>query len=109
MISEGRLSLHSFVTGRDSAVGAVEPGVSIIRWSGDRRYLFLQRVQGNLRSATILRMDVLSGHQEIWRDLKLADPAALFFGLARISADGKSYAYSFQRDLATLYLVKGVK
>ncbi|HXA67606.1 MAG TPA: protein kinase [Bryobacteraceae bacterium] len=109
MISEGRLSLHSFVTGRDSAVGAVEPGVSIIRWSGDRRYLFLQRVQGNLRSATILRMDVRSGHQEIWRDLKLVDPAALFFGLARISADGKSYAYSFQRDLATLYLVKGVK
>jgi hypothetical protein len=45
----------------------------------------------------------------VWRELKLVDPAALFFGTARLSADGKSYAYSFQRDLAILYLVKGVK
>jgi Tol biopolymer transport system component len=109
IVSNGKLSLHSFVSGRDSFIGAVEPGVSVIRWSGDGRNLFLQRTQADRPSATILRMDVRTGHTEIWRELKPPDPTALLFNTARLSADGKSYAYSFQRDLATLYLVKGVK
>jgi len=109
IITGGKLSLHSLANGRDMPLGAVDPNVSIIRSSGDGRYLFLQRSQEKRRSATILRVDVRTRHQEVWRELKLVDPAALFFGTARISADGRSYAYSFQRDLATLYLVKGVK
>ena len=109
VISGGKLSLHSLTGTRDIPVGAVDPNVSIIRSSNDGRYIFLQRAQDKRRSAAILRMDVRTGHQEVWRELKLVDPAALFFGSARLSADGKSYAYSFQRDLATLYLVKGVK
>lgn len=109
IIDGGKLSLHSLTGGRDIPLGKVEPDVSVIRSSGDGRYLFLQRAQNKRPSATILRMDVRTGRQEVWRELKLVDPAALFFGMARISADGKAYAYSFQRDLATLYLVTGVK
>jgi len=109
IVSQGKLSLHSFVSGRESVIGAVEPGVSVIRWSGDGRSLFLQSTQADRRRATILRMDVRTGHTEIWRELRPPDPTALLFNMARLSADGKSYAYSFQRDLATLYLVKGVK
>jgi hypothetical protein len=97
------------VSNRDSTLGAVEPGVSIIHWSGDGRYLFLQRTRAERRSAILLRLDLRSGQTEIWRELKPPDPTALMSGLARLSADGKSYAFSFQRDLATLYLVKGVK
>jgi len=109
VISGGKLILHSVTGARDIAAGAVEPNVSVIRFSGDGHYLFLQRAQGKRRIAAILRMDVRTGHQEVWRELKLVDPAALYYGTARVSADGKSYAFSFQRDLATLYLLKGVK
>ena len=90
-------------------VGAVEPGVSIIRWSTDGLYLFLQRAEPQRHSATILRMHVRTAHTEILRVLKPADPSAVLSGLTRVSADGESYAYSFQRDLSTLYLVRGVK
>jgi hypothetical protein len=83
--------------------------VSIIRFNGDGRYLFLQRAQDKRRNAAILRVDVRTGRRELWRDLKLVDPAALYYGQARVSADGTSYAFSFQRDLATLYVVTGVK
>jgi serine/threonine protein kinase len=109
IVAAGKLTLHSLEVARDSVVGAVEPGVSIIRWSADGVYLFLQRAEPERHSATILRMNVRSGHTEIWRVLKPADPSAVLSGLTRVSGDGESYAYSFQRDLATLYLVKGVK
>ena len=109
VISREKLTLHSLSSGRETSSGTVDPEVSIIRWSGDGRYLFLQKTQAERRSATLLRFDIRSGRSEIWRELKPPDPTALFSGLARLSADGKSYAYSFQRDLATLYLVTGVR
>ena len=34
---------------------------------------------------------------------------AFYYGSAKLSSDGKSYAFTFQRDLSTLYLVKGIK
>ena len=69
----------------------------------------MQKVKENRQGTTVLRLDVHTRHQEVWRELKLPDTTTFFFGSIRLSADGKSYAFSFQRDLATLYLVKGVK
>lgn len=109
IITEGKLRLHALDNGRDVVVGRVESGIGIIRWSDDGRHLFVQRALADRRGMTILRLDVQTGTEEVWRELKLPDPTALFYGSVRISGDGKSYAFSFQRDLATLYLVSGVK
>jgi serine/threonine protein kinase/Tol biopolymer transport system component len=109
MIKDGKLHLHSLASGSETAIGSVDRGDTVMRWSSDGRYLFLQRSQPENRSAKILRMDVHTGRSEIWRELKSPEQAAVIFGLARISGDGKSYAFSYQRDLATLYLVRGLK
>ncbi|MGP0071233.1 MAG: protein kinase domain-containing protein [Bryobacteraceae bacterium] len=109
VIRDGQATLLSLASGKEAPLGAVGPGISVIRWSGDGAHLFLQRGDAEHRSETILRMDVPSGHTEIWRDLKLPDRTGFFFGSARLSADGKSYAFTFQRDLATLYLVRGIQ
>ncbi len=109
MISEGKLRLHALDEGRDVVVGTVEGNIGVMRWSDDGRHLFLQRALADRRGMTILRLDVQTGNQEVWRELKLPDPTTLFYGSARVSADGKSYAFSFQRDLSTLYVVSGVK
>jgi serine/threonine protein kinase/Tol biopolymer transport system component len=109
MIKAGKLYLHSLDSGSETVVGSVERGDTVMRWSSDGRYLFLERSELENRSAKILRMDVHTGRSETWRELKSPEQAAVIFGLARISGDGKSYAFSYQRDLATLYLVRGLK
>jgi hypothetical protein len=109
VIRDGKASMLSLAGGRESPLGEVGPDTSVIRWSGDGAHIFLQRNGGEQRRATILRMDTRSGRVENWRNLKLPDRNAIFFGPARLSADGESYAFSFQRDLATLYLVNGIK
>lgn len=106
--SMGKVYLHSIETGAETPLGVVDPGVSVIRWSGDGRYLFLLKHSGNTIAA-ILRMDTSTGRTEIWRDLKTPDSMAAFFQSVLLSRDGRSYAFSYQRDLATLYLVKGVQ
>jgi hypothetical protein len=59
--------------------------------------------------AAILRLDTSTGRTEMWRELKTPDPMASLFPSVVLSADGQAYAFSYQRDLATLYLVKGVR
>lgn len=109
VIRDGKATLISLADGHETPLAAVGPDISVIRWSGDGAYIFLQRTDASHRSASILRMDARSGHMETWRDLKLPDRAAFYYGSAKLSSDGKSYAFTFQRDLSTLYLVNGIK
>lgn len=104
----GKVLLHALDSGAEMPFGSVNSGVSAIRWSGDGRYLFLLRRDGTARES-VLRMDATTGRTEIWRELKPPDPIAVFFQSVALSADGQAYAFSYQRDLATLYLVAGVE
>jgi serine/threonine protein kinase/Tol biopolymer transport system component len=109
MIKAGKLYLHSLASGSETAIGPVGRSDTVMRWSSDGRYIFLQRNETDNRTAKILRMDVHTGRSEIWRELKPPEQTGVVFGLGRISGDGKSHAFSYQRDLATLYLVRGLK
>jgi eukaryotic-like serine/threonine-protein kinase len=80
---------------------------SVVRWSGDGRYLFLQ--QREPASIKISRLDVTSRRKEPWLVVKVPEPGAQFFGPLALSADGKACATTFQRDLANLFLVRGLK
>jgi hypothetical protein len=100
---------RSLDTGAQTAVGSIENGDSVISWSANSRDLFLQRDTAEGRTAEILRMDLHTGKKELWRELRPADPGAYIFGPVSMTPDEKSFAFSYQRDLETLYLVKGVK
>ena len=106
IIDSGRLCLRAVDGGPLRPVAAIESGESALRWSGDGRYLFLKRpVEGKL---SIFRVEVSTGKKELWREFKPPEPGEIFFGPVALSADGKSYAFSFQRDLAVLYLATGL-
>jgi len=108
VIGDGGASLLS-LTGRPTvALGAIGSGTSVLRWN-DASHIFLERTAPDRHSAAILRLDIRSGRLETVRDLKLPDRNAFFFNSARVSADGQSYAFSYQRDLSTLYLANGVR
>jgi WD40 repeat protein len=85
----------------------LEPGESVIRWSGDGRYLFLR--QTLRRDMRISRMAVATGRRETWREVKVPEVGAVFFGRAAMSADGTALACSFQHDIADLWVVTGLK
>jgi eukaryotic-like serine/threonine-protein kinase len=99
--------LLSPVGGGESRTVVDLQGESVVRWSGDGRYLFLQ--QREPASIKISRLDVTSGHKEPWLVVKVPEPGAQFFGPLALSADGKACATTFQRDLANLFLVRGLK
>jgi predicted Ser/Thr protein kinase len=81
----------------------------IRRWTRDGVYT----MRFEPRALRIDRIQVPSGERTTWKQLAPADLAGVSApgrgGTFSISADGRSYAYSYERRLSTLYLVEGLK
>lgn len=103
----GALSLADMAGGASRSLGALAPAESVLGWSSDAHSLFLRK--SDRRVIRISRLDTVTGRRQPWRELRVPDPGASFFGGVAISADGKALACSFQHDIANLYLVDGPK
>jgi len=105
--SPHRLSLAPIGGGPARVIGDLQDGESVVRWSSDGSHLFLKQPEGDTIKLT--RLEVASGHKEPWKTVKIPEPGANFLGDPSLSADGKACAFTFQHDLANLFLVKGLK
>lgn len=102
-----KLVLSPVGGGDSKTVVDLDSGESVVRWSGDGRYFFLQ--QREPASIKISRLDLSTHRKEPWLVVKVPEPGAQLVGPLALSADGNSYATTFQRDLANLFLVRGLK
>jgi hypothetical protein len=60
--------------------------------------------------AQVFRIDLATGKRTLWKSLEPADAAGIdTIGRVLLSADAKSYVYSYVRTLSDLYLVEGLK
>ena len=87
-------------------------GDVLLQWSADGRFLFV-REAGNL-TLRIHRLDIATGERQFWKELVPPDPSVVIDigsdpGQVRITADGKSYAYSYWTFDGELYLAQGLK
>lgn len=80
----------------------------LLRWSSDGRGLFVARPEA--APPRLERVDVDTGKRTVVAKLDPADKAGLVdLGYFLISADGRSYVYSYRRNLAALYVGTGVR
>jgi dipeptidyl aminopeptidase/acylaminoacyl peptidase len=87
-------------------------GDVLLQWSADGGSLFI-REAGNL-VLRIHRLDIATGDRRFWKELVPPDPTVVIDigsdpGQVRISADGKSYAYTYWTFEGELYLAQGFK
>jgi hypothetical protein len=89
--------------GPDAAVpipGAAR-GEEAIRWCPDGRCVFVIGEGWN-----IYRLDVRTGHRELWKSFKNVDPSPNY---VLPTPDGRWYVYNYYRYRSNLFLVDGVK
>jgi eukaryotic-like serine/threonine-protein kinase len=102
-----KLWLEPVNGGESRSIADLQNGETVVRWTRDGHYLFLQ--QRDAATIKVSRLEVSTRRREPWRVLKVPEPGAQFFGTLAMSADGKACASSFQHDLSNLYLVKGLE
>src|SRR5581483_10359757 len=108
VVSTGKLSLYTIRGGNLRPITKLDPGEAVVRWRGDGHFLVLRKPLSPA-AWQIERLDVLTGRREPWKILSTPDPVGVRIGQVALTPDGKSYAYSFQRDIVTLYLVQGLE
>jgi dipeptidyl aminopeptidase/acylaminoacyl peptidase len=106
--TSGKLTLRPVAGGEPKAPIDIQAGESVLRWSADGRYVFLRQNIG-LTAARINRLDLAGRREEPWKELKPADPVGVQIYDVVVTPDGGAYAYSFQRDICTLYSASGLK
>jgi len=109
MGAAGSIVLTPVDGGQSRTLTGVPIGASIARWEASGRYLFL-KASGEF-GVDVFRVDVATGHSEVWRTLAPSDVAGVShptYSLA-MTADGQSYCYSYGRRLSALFVVNGLK
>ena len=84
---------------------------TFVGWSSDPDVIY-DRKENDSNGRTVLkiyRTNIRTGKKILWKEVQPSDPAG--FGLYNlvVSPDGKSYFYTYERELFTLFLAKGLK
>jgi hypothetical protein len=104
----GKAVLQPIEGGESRPIPGIEPREWPIGWSTDGRSLYLARIHG--LAGQVHRLDLLTGRRELLHELVPPDLAGFApLPYLAVSADGKSYAYSFIRNLSELFLIEGLK
>ena len=83
------------------------PDAATVRFDATGAGIFLAAMDVPMK---IVRYDIASGRTEPWKEIAVTDPAGVVqFNKVVLTPDGKSYAYTFWRDLSRLYVVQGLK
>jgi eukaryotic-like serine/threonine-protein kinase len=104
---EGHSVVYSTQSGEGKPVPGLNPAEVAFGWSGDGKSVYVYRPAV---PALVYRVELSTGHRQLWKELNPPDPAGInFIRTPHISADGKAYAYNYNRVLSELFLVDGLK
>ncbi|MGO9126308.1 MAG: protein kinase domain-containing protein [Terriglobales bacterium] len=99
--------VYSVQSGEGKPVPGLNPAEVAFGWTGDSKSVYVYRPAV---PAMVYRVELSTGHRQLWKELNPPDPAGInFIRTPHISADGKAYAYNYNRVLSELFLVDGLK
>jgi eukaryotic-like serine/threonine-protein kinase len=105
---EGKAWLYPAAGGSPHPVQGLEENEGWVNWSADGRSAYIRDL-GKVPTR-VFRLDLSTGKKQPFIELSPGDPLGLAtIRTVRVTPDGKSYAYTYERALSELYLVEGVK
>jgi hypothetical protein len=107
-IAADTISIVPIAGGSSRSVRVADTNLTVSRWSGDGRALFLARTGG--WPCEIHRLDLATEKVEFWKQAAPPDPTGMAVcNDIRPSADGRSYVYVANRSLASLVVAEGLR
>jgi Tol biopolymer transport system component len=106
--ADGQIALYPVDGGEPRVLSALPKGTVPMRWTPDGASLFVYRRES--LPAQILRVDLATQAVAPWKELMPGDTT----GIVRVpnvdlSADGRSYVYTYSQRLSELYLAEGLR
>ena len=99
------VSLYPVEGGDPRPVPGLQEGERPIRWSDDGRSLYVRRTGET--PIRVFQVDISTGHRQLSKEI--AVPAVAASSNFLLTADAKSYVYSYNVQSSDLYLVEGLR
>jgi hypothetical protein len=105
---DGKFYIYPVDGGEPRPVRGAAPGDIPLRWCADGHSIFV--TQPGEIPARVFRVDMATMSRKLVAELSVPDRTGLTgIRYIQISADGKSYAFTFSRFLTQLYTIEGLK
>jgi WD40 repeat protein len=99
-----QVKVYPVDNGEPHSIPNIIPGEVTIRWSDEPQWLFV--ANPTQIPTKVYRLNIVTGQKELWMSLSPQDRTGLHSTSSlRLTPDGKSYAYSYERFLSDLYLM----
>lgn len=106
--AENRLALYKISDGTSSPLKNLDDEFYLVRWAGDGENLFVWQ-RGEI-PAIVYKYNLATGNKEKWLELIPKDPLGVYqIASIKLTPDGRTYAYSYSRELSDLYLMEDLK
>ncbi|HVO79579.1 MAG TPA: protein kinase [Terriglobales bacterium] len=100
--AKSQSTVVDLTTGQSRRV-PLEPADMPVAWDQDGKHVFVVQVEDD--RGTIFRVDLATGHRELWKEVRPSDPAGILsLSHFYITPAGNAYAYHAARILSALYL-----
>jgi hypothetical protein len=101
-IDYGNYEIINLDTGQVRRAPLLE-GESPLEWEQDGRHVFVAREVE--QPPTLFRIDIRTGHREVWKQIRPADPAGILsLSHFYVTPSGNAYGYNAARALSALYV-----
>ncbi|MGA8152245.1 MAG: protein kinase [Terriglobales bacterium] len=105
--ADGSSSVRSVENGALRSIPSLQPADIAFAWTGDGKSVYVYQPAMPVK---VFQIELASGQRRLWKELDPPDPAGInFIRTPHISADGKAYAYNYNRILSDLYLADGFR
>jgi hypothetical protein len=106
--AEDRWAIYPITGGAARPVSGLRSDDHPVAWSSDGRSVFVIQDVPERTSFAVTRVDLASGTRSAWKQIRPAQPVGFLSNL-KMTTDGRAYAYNYQSDFSTLYVVRGWK
>jgi class 3 adenylate cyclase/Tol biopolymer transport system component/predicted Ser/Thr protein kinase len=100
--------IFSIDGGESTPIAGLDKADQVVGWAPDGR-LYVRKGGASAIPVPIVLLDPATGKQEPWRTLVPADATGVNAVVSIRIAPNGAYAYSYYRQLSTLFLVEGVR
>jgi Tol biopolymer transport system component len=101
-------ALYPLAGGEPVAIPGLGEGDVALCWTPDGRALMVAHYEGNLTPPRVERVDIVSGHTQPW-DRRTPPSGATGQTRILVTPDGESYAYSYDRQQADLWVASNLR
>ena len=105
---QGKAWLFPVAGGKPQPVSGFTPEDIWVNWTSDGGSAYVY--QNHYSTGQVFLLNLSTGERKLVMTLAPGDPSGLTdVGPVRITSDGKTCVYSYDRDLSSLFLIQGVK